>query len=220
MKKATLLRLLLAIYFVFSAVAVQAGTIATWTFEISQPSGTDQTTNPPAGGYAPEIGVGSAMGVHASAAADWSNPSGNGSAESWNSNNWASGDYYQFQASTLGKSGIVFSWDQTRSSSGPATFHVQYGTDGSNFTNMFTYAVPITSSSGAVWTSQVADLSSVSALDNQANVFFRVTAFVDPTSTNGQSRIDNVSVTFIPEPVTAALLLVAMLAVGVHRRSR
>jgi len=205
------------------SATTNAGTIATWTFETSLPSGTDQTVNPPSGGYAPEIGAGSAVGVHASADTDWSNPSGNGSSESWNSNNWGENDYYQFQASTLGETGITFSWDQTRSSSGPGgnddtveSFRVQYSTDGSSYTDAFNYAVPITSSSGAVWTSN--SLSGNSALDNQANVYFRITSNLAGTSTNGQSRVDNVSITSIPEPVTARLALAALAILATRRR--
>jgi hypothetical protein len=161
-------------------------------------------------------------------AATFSSPSGNGSLQSWNSNTWAIGDYYQFQVSTVGESGINISWDQTRSSSGPGqpspsdpSFKLQYSTDGSSFTDAFSYIVPVTSASGAVWTSQTADLSAVTSLDNQPSVYFRMTAIQAAQSANGQSRVDNVLITSIPEPSTSLLLSVAAtLAIGFWRRGR
>jgi len=197
--------------------SIQAAIIADWTFETSVP------TTP--GPIAPEVGSGTGTGVHAGAAT-YSSPSGNGSAQSWNSNTWAIGDYYQFQASTLGESGITISWDQTRSSSGPGqpnpsapSFKLQYSTDGTNFTDAFSYIVPVTGNTGAVWTSQFADLSSVSALDNQSAVYFRMTAIQAAQSANGQSRVDNVVIASVPEP-TAGLLLVSAVLLVAGRRNR
>jgi hypothetical protein len=217
MTKATLFRSLVAICFVFSAAAAQAGTIATWTFE----------TNPPttAGPLSPDVGAGTANAVLANLISVTS-PSGNGSEHSWNSRTWTIGDYYEFKVSTLGRSDITFTWDQTRSSSGPGgsdpaaeSFKVQYSTDGTNFTDGFNYAVPITGSTGANWTSQ--SLSGIPPLDNQADVYFRITAILASTSTtNAQNRVDNVSVTFVPEPASTTLLLVAALIVGIRRRVR
>src|ERR1700744_5961826 len=91
-----------------SSVGAQAATLATWNFETSQPL--------TAGPLAAEIGTGSALGHHASAAAVYSTPAGNGSSHSFSSNNWSVGDYYQFSVSTLGDTDVSFSWDQTSSS--------------------------------------------------------------------------------------------------------
>ena len=200
----------------------QAATIASWTFETSIP-----TT---AGPLAPEVGAGSATGVHAGAAS-FTNPSGNGSAESWNSNTWAVGDYYQFQASTTGQSGITFSWDQTRSSAGPGAadvttpnFRLQYSTDGTNFTNAGDYLVPVVTWDNAIpnaATKYSQNLSAVTALDNQATVFFRLTALLAPQNTGGQSRVDNVTIATIPEPASGALAAAAIVAAaGLRRRDQ
>ena len=61
----------------------------------------------------------------------WSNPAGNGSAKSLSSNNWATGDYYQFtltisdsEFSGLGLS--VYRFDQTGSNTGPKDFQLSY----------------------------------------------------------------------------------------------
>lgn len=198
-------------------VPAQAGTIAKWTFETSVP-----TT---AGPLTPEVGSGSATAVHVDATTSYTNPSGNGSAESWNSNRWAIGDYYQFQVSTLGQSGITISWDQTRSSSGPGqpapsspNFRLQYSTDGTNFTNVIDYLVPVVDWTATTSPSYVQDLSSVSALDNQANVYFRLTAILAPQNTGGQSRVDNILIGTVPEPASALLMLAFSAAVVVCRK--
>src|SRR5438105_15687052 len=92
-----------ALALVFSGAPSAQAQIAQWTFETSAP-----TT---AGPIAPEVGSGSASGSHAGAAV-YSSPAGNGSVHSYSANTWAVGDYWQFQTSTLGSSGISLSWDQ------------------------------------------------------------------------------------------------------------
>ena len=111
MTKTSLLSLLFCTTAIsISAVAALAGTIANWTFETSPPTTATQ---------APDVGSGTGTVFHTAAGATYTNPSGNGSAESWNTNTWSSGDYFQFQVSTLGEYGITFGWDQTRSTAGP-----------------------------------------------------------------------------------------------------
>jgi hypothetical protein len=220
MKQATLSGLLAAGLTVCCAVGTtSADTIARWTFETSAPS----TSGP----IAPEEGAGSATSVHATPGT-FSSPSGNGSAQSYNSNSWAVGDYYQFVVSTTGKTGILFSWDQTRSSSGPGqpnpsanNFQLQYSTDGSIFSIATDYLVPSVTwnnSTPDLSTQYFQDLSAVSALDNQPNVYFRLAAILGPQSANGQSRVDNVRVSTIPEPGAFALGMLGMIGLAVLRR--
>jgi hypothetical protein len=220
MKKTTLFCFLVAICLVFQAAATQAATIALWTFE----------TNPPAtaGPFAADEGLGTATALHADATTTYSNPNGNGSPESWNSNRWAIGDYYLFQVSTLGASGVEFSWDQLRSSAGPGAanvvdpnFRLQYSTDGTNFTNVVDYLVPVATWDSAIVnnaTKYTQDLSSILALNNQPTVYFRLTAILAPQNTGGQSRVDNIRVTVIPEPTSLLLMLVAAAAWVICRR--
>ena len=160
-------------------IAARAGTIANWTFETSPPTTATQ---------APDVGTGSGTVFHAATGATYTNPSGNGSAESWNTNTWTIGDYFQFQVSTIGESGITFAWDQTRSTAGPGVltptapnFRLQYSTDGAVFTDVVDYLTPT-----VTWNNTTADnstkffqdLSSISALDNQPAVYFRLTAIL------------------------------------------
>ena len=175
MKKITMLACLSAVVPLAVLNTARGATIANWTFETSVPA--------TAGPLSPEVGSGSATSVHADATTAYSNPSGNGSAESWNANRWAIGDYFQFQVSTLGQTGILFSWDQTRSSSGPGqpapnnpNFRFEYSIDGTNFTSGGDYVVPVVDWTATTSPPFVQDLSSVSALNNQPNVYFRLTA--------------------------------------------
>ncbi len=206
----------------------QADTLAQWTFETSVP-----TT---AGPLAPEVGSGSASGFHAATSA-YSNPVGNGSAESFSSTNWQVGDYYQFVFSSLGFSGLNVSFDQTSSGTGPRDFNLAYSTDGSSFTTFQSYAVLANAAPNPTWSSATYnpiytlnfDLSALSALDNQASVYIRmvqtstVSANGGVVASGGTNRVDNFLVTSspVPEPGSLALLLAGTAVVGfVARRQR
>jgi len=193
--------------------------LAEWTFETSVP-----TT---AGGHLAEGGVfaGSsfASGFHASAATVYSNPVGNGSFESFSSNNWSVGDYYAFQTSTVGYESISITWDQTRSGTGPQFFDLYWSTDGSNFFLLVdNYDVPaITWMSGtpdATLTTSFA-AAGPAALDNQASIWFLMVADSAPSSTAGSNRVDNIVINgnVIPAPGAFALIGVAGL---ISRRRR
>jgi hypothetical protein len=204
-------------------------TVAQWTFETTTP-----TTS---GVFAPEVGNGSALGSHANTSAVYSSPVGNGSSHSFSSTYWAIGDYYQFKVSTAGLSNIAISWDQISSNTGPQNFGLSYSTDGVNFSSFIAYTVlanatPNTwSSSGTPKTSSSYsfDLSGVSALNNQANDYFRlvdtstVSASGGAVSTGGTNRVDNFTVTAIaavPEADTYALMMAGLGLVGMAARRR
>jgi len=203
-----------------------AAIITQWTFE----PGT--TGNPPSGsgtditGISPSTGSGTASGHHASASTTWDNPSGNGSVESFSSNNWAVDGYYQFQTSTTGSNGIGLSFSQTSSSTGPRDFKVQYSTDGTLYTDAGVSYV-VLQNGGAPnpsWNNTTAapvydfnfNLASIAALNNQASLYFRLldtsttSASGGTVGTGGTSRLDNVTVKGgVPEPATVILLVMA-----------
>ncbi len=182
-------------------VTVKAETIALWEFETNTPDNLSNSATSPSIAADLYTGVGAAIasGLHVSANTDWSTPAGNGSANSFNSNTWAIGDYYQFTLATTNFQEIHVSWDQTRSSTGPELFDFAYSLDGTTFTTFLDdYSVGTRSwSSGSATTASsfTADLSGLSALDNAASITFRLIAAGDPTGTGGTNRIDNFLVT-------------------------
>jgi hypothetical protein len=211
----------------FAAGAAHADTVAQWTFESSAP-----TT---AGPFAAEVGSGSATGSH-STASTYSAPAGNGSAHSFSSTAWSVGDYYQFSVSTLGLKDVSLSWDQTSSNTGPKDFTLQYSTDGSHFSTFNSYSVLANGASpNPAWSSGGArsaaytfsdDLSSISAINNVTNLFFRLVD-ADTTAANGGTvgsggtdRVDNVIVTASPVPVPAAIWLLGSGLFGFARLRR
>jgi DNA/RNA endonuclease G (NUC1)/PKD repeat protein len=181
-------------------------TNALWTFEGDQSYAINDTRT--VGNITADVGSGTATGVHASAATDWSAPSGNGSAYSWSVNNWGVGDYFQYQVSTLGVGGIQLEWDQTSSGTGPRDFQLQYSTNGTTYTTINAFTVLANTAISGVRTTFnfsvyepayhfTRDLSSITAIENQTNVYFR---FVDNSTTNanggtvgttGTGRMDN-----------------------------
>ncbi len=209
-----------------AAAPVFSQTIASWTFESSQPN----TSGP----IAPETGAGTASIYHA-AASTYSSPAGNGSSHSYSSNGWSSNDYYQFQTSTLGDTGLTLSWDQTSSSTGPKDFALSYSTNAINFTTVENFTVLINGTPNPAWNattksslySNTYDFSGIGALNNQSMVYFRLTD-LDSTAENGATvatagtdRVDNFAITAIPEPSTyAALLGAATFALGFARGRR
>ena len=205
------LKTLICILATVATVPAHAITISQWTFETSLP------TN--AGPISPEIGTGTATAFHSDSAAVYSNPTGNGSAESWSATRWSVGDYWQFQLSTAGFESITLSWDQTSSGTGPRDFGLFYSTDGTAFTQFgATYAVlenaatPHGAWSATTYRSAytfMRDLSLVSALSNDSSVFFRLTDLSTASvaggtvATGGTSRVDNFTVN--GNPVTASV---------------
>ncbi|MEI8117454.1 MAG: YDG domain-containing protein, partial [Flavobacteriia bacterium] len=183
-------------------VNVVQSTIANWTFETNNFAGTATTT----GSLSPETGSGTFACVHASNSS-YSAPAGNGSSKSQSSNTWTTGDYYQFLVSTIGKTNINISWDQTGSNTGPKNFKLQYSLTGSGFQDMSGGAYTVNNTAGS-WSSSTLvsgnsysyDLSSITTLNNASSVYFRL-AVVDMTAISGTfasagtNRVDNVLIT-------------------------
>ncbi|MBW7904349.1 MAG: PEP-CTERM sorting domain-containing protein [Phycisphaerae bacterium] len=190
-----------------------ADTITQWTFEVSVP-----TT---AGPHAAEIGSGEALGFHSDPNTVYSNPVGNGSLESFSSNTWNAGDYYQFKTSTLGYENITFQFDQTRSSTGPGVFDVEWSTDGTTWSTLVDdYSVGVVTWSSITYNpaSTFGPHAAPAALDDQPVVYFRLTAQVAGSGAAGTNRVDDVIVggSVIPEP--ASLILLALGGISLLRR--
>jgi hypothetical protein len=197
-----------------------AAVITQWTFETSIP-----TTSGP---IAAEVGTGTGS---ITTNGTISNPAGNGSAESFSSDNWNTNEHFQFSTATTGSTGIGFTFDLTRSSTGPATFQLAYSTDGNTFTNFGDPISPLTNASGtnpthSAWSSGTNqpvytinyDLSGVTALDNAASVTFRIISTADAGAATGTARVDNVIVQTVPEPGSIFLLSSAGGLLALRRR--
>lgn len=206
--------------------AAHSAVLATWTIEPGAPADLTNSTTSPV--ISASTGTGTLSGTHADPATDWSTPAGNGSTDSLSSNTWGVGDYYQFVTSSLGESGITVTFDQTGSNTGPRDFQFSYSVDGSTFTNFGAVYQLINGSWSAgtpvATTSFSFDLSSVTALDNQASIYFRITQATTTAingttvATAGTGRVDNISVVSVPEPVSAVLGAIGLL--GILRRRR
>jgi hypothetical protein len=220
-----------------AASSATAAVITQWTFEPGTAGNPPAATGTSITGISAATGTGTASGQHASAATVWDNPSGNGSVESMSSNNWAVNDYYQFQTSTTGSSLIGLSIDHTSSNTGPRDFKIQYSTTGvGTFIDTgVNYSVLPNAAPNPLWSNTVPapvhtykfNLSGISALNNQANLFLRlvntttVSANGQTVATGGTSRVDNVTVlNNVPEPAAILLATLAgVILVSVRRQA-
>jgi hypothetical protein len=213
-------RILLAGVLVLGSATARSQTIALWTFENltapGQPGAGVWLTN-----IAADVGSGVLSAWHAGNA-NYTTPSGNGSAKSLSANTWAVGDFYQVAVSTVGYSGIRVAFDQASSSSGPGRFNFAYSTDGvtfttfvSNYVVLVNGAAPNPSWNNTTYSAAYHysfDLSSVTALDNASTVYFRLVQSTPDAagggtpSATGTSRIDNFEVSVVPEPSALWLL--------------
>jgi len=202
--------------------AANAAVLSQWTFETSVP-----TT---AGPHVAETGV-FAGNATSNSGGTLSNPAGNGSAESFSSNGWNAGEYYQFSTSTTGYKDITISFAQAASNTGPQNFQFQYSTDGINYLNFgSSYVGPTPDFDGSAFKATNVlsyNLTSITALNEKAAVGFRV-AVVGSTAENdgtiasgGTFRIDDFTVNgnLVPEPGSLALLGLGGLLIARRRRS-
>ena len=167
--------------------------------------------------------------VHASVNAAYTSPTGNGSSYSFSSNNWAPGDYYEITLPTTNSSGIVLNWDQARSSTGPAAFKLTMSTNGTDFSDLFSYTVIQSGGGGAPGTWASGTYNSLytntfnlpASADHQANLTLRfVNAEAAASSSTGSNRIDNIVVTAAAVPEPSTILLGLLGAAPLFRRRR
>jgi Bacterial Ig domain/Immunoglobulin I-set domain len=200
-----------------TSAAYSQTTLAKWTFETSYTSITGTAAS--ITNIAAEVGTGTASGKHVSASTVWSALTGNGSAKCFSADHWAQNDYSQFAVSSTGFQNLTVAYDQTISATGPRDFALYYSTDGVNFTEYGSTYVVLTNSTTsnnegtgkttATWISGTYqsvynfsnDLSSVSAINNQSVVYFRLVCMSASSGsggaigTSGSCRVDNFTVT-------------------------
>lgn len=128
-----------------------------------------------------------------------------------------------FSLSTINYTNISFSFAAQRTATGGANATVQYSLNGSTFFNLGTI-IPGASSPGfagsSINTSDYFFSFSSAALNDQANVFFRIVV-PGASSASGNHRYDNLVVQgdLIPAPGSIALVGLAGLVAGRRRRN-
>jgi hypothetical protein len=215
---------LVAIALLVSTTSWGQATIAQWNF--NGPSATEVS----GGGSSPlvSVGAGTAELIGGTTATFASGNTTSGTLETettsppnygWNTTGYPAAGIgsktagVQFNVSTLGQAGIIFKFEQRHSNTSSNTYVAQYTTDrtaGSPIwvdAQTFTFTPAATGTGDTWYNARTADLSSVTALDNNPNVAFRVVSAFDPivgdyvasrsTSTygGGTSRFDMVTIT-------------------------
>lgn len=159
---------------------------------------------------------------HTLAAATYTSPAGNGSQYAFSSNNWSIGDYYEARVSTANFANISVSWDQTRSSTGPASFELIFSIDGgTSWTTVSAYTVLQSGGGGApgTWSSSTynalyTNSRALAGAEDASQLIIRFRATGAASGSSGSNRIDNVIISgdAVPAPGAVALLAVAGLA--------
>lgn len=211
--------------------AADGAMIAGWSITTAFPTGTGnvptgQTYSVGAADQGDQTSGSSLSSYHTLAAATYTSPAGNGSQYAFSSNNWSIGDYYEARVSTSNYSNISVSWDQARSSTGPASFELIFSVDGgTSWTTVAAYTVLQSGGGGApgTWSSTTynALYSSSQALAGAEDASLLIVRFRSTVAgaSTGSNRIDNVVISgdVVPAPGAVALLAVAGL---VSRRRR
>ncbi len=205
--------------------------IAGWSITTAFPTGTGNvpTGNTYSVGAADqgEATAGTVLSsYHTLAAATYTSPAGNGSQYAFSSNNWSIGDYYEARVSTSNYSNISVSWDQARSSTGPASFELIFSVDGgTSWTTVAAYTVLQSGGGGApgtwgslTYNSLYTNSFTLTGAEDAGLLIVRFRSTVTAAAT-GSNRIDNVVISgdVVPAPGAVALLAVAGL---VSRRRR
>ncbi len=199
-----------------------------WTFETSLGAqGANFASGSTVGPFSAEVGTRSATAWHSNAATSWSAIAGNGSSKALSANTWNVGDYFQFEFDATGLNELELSFDQLSSTNGPAYFDLQLSTDGTNFTNFGSQYMlyPHVAWSPVVESTNFRHTVNIdAALANAPTSYFRIVdnsttsiGFMTPGTVNdvGTSRIDNVFVSSVPEPSSAALSLIGAGVAGI-----
>ena len=223
--------LLAAVVGLAASASASAALVCGWTMPTAVTAATTGSNYTYGAADQGEVTAGTSLsGYHALLATTWSSPAGNGSTYSLSCNNWTISDYFQISCSTTGYADpISFSFDQTRSSTGPATFDVLMSTDGgaSFSTVLAAYSVAqagLAGSGTTTWnsvtnqpTAFTTTVSGLTAASNQATVIFRIQSTVT-TAAAGTNRVDNIQVNSGAVPSPGAIALVGLAGLIARRR--
>ncbi|MBU6208742.1 MAG: hypothetical protein KGR22_02405 [Planctomycetes bacterium] len=206
--------------------AADGAMIAGWSITTAFPTGTGNvptgnTYSVGAADQGDQTAGSTLSSYHLLAAATYTSPAGNGSQYAFSSNNWSIGDYYEARVSTSNYANISVSWDQARSSTGPASFELIFSVDGGqSWINAATYTVLQSGGGGApgTWSSTTYNAiytnnQALAGADNASELIIRFRSLATGAAT-GSNRIDNVVISgdLVPAPGAVALLAVAGLA--------
>ncbi len=223
--------LLAAVVGLAASASASAALVCGWTMPTAVTAATTGSNYTYGAADQGEVTAGTSLsGYHALLATTWSSPAGNGSTYSLSCNNWTISDYFQISCSTTGYADpISFSFDQTRSGTGPATFDVLMSTDGgaSFSTVLAAYSVAqagLAGSGTTTWstltnqpTTFTTTVSGLTAASNQATVIFRIQSTVT-TAAAGTNRVDNIQVNSGAVPAPGAIALVGLAGLIARRR--
>ncbi len=209
------------------SVSANADMLVGWTMPTAVPAGSvGSAFNYGAADQGALAGGSMLSGYHAIGTSVFSSPAGNGSTYSLSSNYFSVGDYYQVSFSTTGYDDISLSWDQARSSTGPASWAMSFSTDGgATFSSAAAYTVlqtggtgsPGTWSATGVYNPVYTNVMSIAAgWTPQVIVRFSVVAV--GTGSAGTGRIDNIVVTGSAVPAPGALALLGVAGLASRRR--
>jgi hypothetical protein len=215
------------------AASASSALVAGWSITTAFPTGagnvpTGNTYSVGVADQGAQTAGSSLSSFHALAAATYTSPAGNGSQYAFSSNNWSIGDYYEARVSTLGfNDPISVSWDQARSSTGPAAFELIFSVNGGTTWNFVANYTVLQSGGGGApgtWSSSTYNALYTHSMnlvgaENAAELIVRFRSTVAGAA-SGSNRIDNVSIfsTAVPAPGAIALLGVAGLVSGRKRR--
>lgn len=222
MKNFTKQLAILASLLCWSALAVCQTTIAQWTFT------GDVTT--------PETGTGTAS-IVGGATATFATGFLGGADRAWNTTTYAAQSTgsktrgVQFASGTTGYENIQLTFNLRHSNTAANTVVVQYSTDGGlNFIDGPTITfTPAASGTGDTWFERSADLSAITALDNNPNAVFRIVSAFDPVAgqylaarstssyaTTGTMRYDDVTILGNALPALPAMRITEYLYDGTN----
>lgn len=119
----------------------------------------------------------------------------------WDTASFDPNDYVEFAVDTIGFSDINISFDYRSTATGPTTLELHYSTDGSMFTPFTTTSL----TTDATFYSLSFNLSSITAINNNANTKFRLYGY-GASAVGGNLRLDNVTISEICPPAIPILI--------------